>query len=338
MKKRGLIASCLVAITLLAGCGNNNNVKDESKKDTQSKSNYPVTIHNYTKAEGATTYKKKDQVFKKAPKRIVATTRPVAELLLHLGLKNKIVGVGGSFGAPDKSVEKDYASLKILSKSYIGKEVALGANPDIIIGRGGLFDNADWGVGTVDKLNDMGINTYILNSSIPGGTYNSIYEDIDNLGKIFNVQDKAKEFSDTLKARQKKITSKLSKIKETQTFAYLHMSDPKDVSVYSAYNETFFNNAFNMIKLKNIFENEKGNVSVETLVKANPDVLIVLNWENDADKVKKALLANPKLSSMKAIKNKQVYAVDYNYLFGYSYDTIDGIEQLAKEMHPNLFK
>ncbi|MED4965423.1 ABC transporter, partial [Heyndrickxia coagulans] len=71
-------------------------------------------------------------------------------------------------------VEKDYASLKILSNSYVGKEAALGTNPELIVSRGGLFDNADWGVGTVDSLNDMGIHTYILESSIPGGTYDSI--------------------------------------------------------------------------------------------------------------------------------------------------------------------
>lgn len=334
--KKGILAGCLIALLVLAGCGNRETTGSE--KNMKSKSNYPLTIHNYTKAEGGTTYKKKDQVFKEAPKRVMVTTRTAAELLLHLGLKDKIVGVGGNFGAPDKSVEKDYASLKILSNSYVGKEAALGTNPDLIVSRGGLFDNADWGVGTVDSLNDMGIHTYILESSIPGGTYDSIYKDIDNLGKIFNVQEKAKLFSNQLKARQKKITSELSGIQETKTFAYLHMSDPKEIKIYSAYNETFFNNAFGMLKLKNIFQNVRGTVSVEQLVKANPDVLIVLNWENNADKVKKALYENPKLSSMKAIKNKQVYAMDYNELFGYSYNTLGGIEQLAKEMYPDQFK
>lgn len=52
------------------------------------------------------------------------------------------------------------------------------------------------------------------------------------------------------------------------------MSDPKEINIYSAYNETFFNNAFGMLKLKNIFQNVRGTVSVEQLVKANPDVLI----------------------------------------------------------------
>lgn len=336
-KKKILVACALTAAMLLAACGNSG--ANGSDKDTEaSKSHYPLTIHNYTKAEGGTEWKKKDQVYKKEPKRVMATTRTVAELLLHLGLKDRIVGVGGNFGAPDKSLEKDYASLKKLGNSYVGKETAIGTNPDIIVSRGDLYDNADWGVGTVDSLNSMGVDTYVLRSSIPGGTYDSIYEDIDHLGKIFNVQDKAQAFADKLKAKQRKITSELSKIKKDRTFAYLHMSDPKEVYVYSAYDETFFNNAFKMVKLDNVFQDKKGDVSVETLVKANPDVLIVLDWENDGDKMKQALYSNPKLSSMTAIKNKQVYTVDYNYLFSYSYNTLDGLEQLAKEMYPDLYK
>ncbi|MCO7175386.1 ABC transporter substrate-binding protein [Sporolactobacillus kofuensis] len=337
MKKTKLLAGCLTALLLLAGCGNSaTNGSDKNAKS--SKSHYPLTIQNYTKAEGGTKWKKKDEVYQKEPKRVMATTRTVAELLLHLGLKDKIVGVGGNFGTADQSVAKGYASLKKLSNSYVGKEAAIGTNPDIIVSRGDLFDNADWGVGTVDALNTMGVGTYVLESSIPGGTYDSIYQDIDHLGKIFNVQDKAKTFADKLKTRQKKITAQLSKIKKTQTFAYLHMSDPKEVYVYPAYDQTFFNNAFKMVKLTNVFQNEKGNVSVETLVKTNPDVLIVLDWQNDGAKMKKALYSNPKLSSMKAIKNKQVYTMDYNYLFSYSYNTLDGLEQLAKEMHPELYK
>lgn len=338
MKIKSLLTCCLAAILLLAGCGASSATDESNKTADSSKSAYPLTIHNYTKAEGGTEWKKKDQVFEKEPQRVMVTTRTVAELLLHLGLKDRIVGVGGNFGAPDSSVEKEYDSLKKLSDTYVGKEAAVGTNPDIIVSRGGLFDNADWGVGTVDSLNTMGIGTYVLESSIPGGTYDSIYKDIDNLGKIFNVQDKAKAFSDQLKAHQKEITSRLSKIKENRTFAYLHMSDPKDVYIYPAYDETFFNNAFKMVKLTNVFQNEKGDVSVETLVKTDPDVLIVLEWQGGGEKMKKALYENPKLSSMKAIKNKQVYTMDYNYLFSYSYNTLDGLDELAEEMYPDLYK
>lgn len=329
MKKKVWLGLSLTFLLTFTACGGINtstvtstssdsaSAQNQTQNQKAASSQYPVTITNYSKAEGGTVWEEKEQVFDQAPERIMANTRPAAELLLHLGLGDKIVGVGANFGAPDPSVEEEYNKLNILSDGYVGKEVTLGTDPDLVVGRGGLFENADWGVGTVDVLNEMGIKTYVLESSITGGTYESIYRDIENLGQIFHVQDKANEFMNELRGRQETISSKLASITDEKTFAYLHMSDPKEVSVYAAHDETFFSDAFHMVKLDNIFKNETGEVSVETLIGANPDVLIVPDWKtydgSDANALKEALYANPKLSSMKAIKNKQIYAVDYNY-------------------------
>ncbi|MFL0554537.1 MULTISPECIES: ABC transporter substrate-binding protein [Paenibacillus] len=364
MKKRVWFALSLTLLLALTACGGGNTstgststssgsasaqnqtenqAQNQAQNQEAAATQYPLTIVNYTKAEGGTEWKEKEQVFDKAPERIMANTRPTAEFLLHLGLGDKIVGVGANFGAPDPAVEEEYNKLNILSDGYVGKEVTLGTDPDLVFGRGGLFENADWGVGTVDVLNDMGINTYVLESSITGGTYESVYKDIENLGKIFNVQDKANAFIQELKARQEVISTKLAGITEEKTFALLFMSDPNEVSVYAAHAESFFNDAFHMVKLENVFENNSSDeVSVESLIGADPDVLIVPDWRtydgSDPNTLKEALYNNPKLSNMKAIKNKQIYAVDYNYMFGYGYNTIDGMEQLAKEMYPDLFK
>ncbi|WP_066190187.1 MULTISPECIES: ABC transporter substrate-binding protein [Gracilibacillus] len=340
MKKYLYICMVVTMISLLAACGNETESNATAEEGTAEE--YPVTITNYTKAEGGAEWEEKDQEFDQAPERIMANTRPAAELLLHLDLKDKIAGVGASFGAPDSTVETDYNDLNILSDSYVGKEVALGTDPDLIFGRGGLFTNDEWGVGTVDSLNEMDVNTYVLESSIPGATYESIYKDIEQVGAIFNVQDKAEAFISQLKEQEQAIIDNLSSIEENKTFVYLHMTDPNEVSVYASGEESFFNDVFSKVKLTNAFEGETGEVSLETLIETDPDVLIIPTWiDNDpenAEKVKEGLYSNPKLSSMKAIQNEQVYAVDYNYMFGYSYNALDGMEILAKEMYPELFE
>lgn len=339
MKKYLFLLIAFTFTLLLAACGSDTK-GDAAEEETAG--DYPVTISNYSLPEGGSTWEEKDQVFEQAPERVMATTRPAAELLLHLGLKDKIAGVGASFGAPDPTVEEDYNDLNILSDSYVGKEVALGTDPDLVFGRGSLFANDDWGVGTVDSLNEMDVNTYVLESSIEGATYDSIYKDIENAGKIFNVQDEAEAFSSQLKEQEQSIIDKLSSIEENKTFVYLHMTDPNEVSVYAAGGENFFNDVFSKIKLTNAFEGETGEVSIETLIETDPDVLIIPTWIDDdsenIEEIKEGLYNNPKLSSMKAIQNEQVYAVDYNYMFGYSYNALDGMEILAEEMYPELFK
>lgn len=332
--KKALIFS-LLSLTILTGC----TPKAEEKVEQEQSAGYPVTVSNFTKAEGAESWQEKDQTFDQAPEKVLANTRPAAELLLHLGLKDKIAGVGAVFGAPDKSVEKEFDELNQLSTDYIGKEMALSVDPDLVYGRGGLFDNQDWGVGTVDSLNDMGIKTFVLNSSVTGGTFASVYDDIDNLGKVFNVKDKADSFKEELQDRQATVDEKLAQIKEDQTFAYIHTTDPQELYVYPAHNETFFNDIFSMVKLDNVFKDEQGEVSIEKLIETDPDVLIVADWESYQNGISgqtmiDAILNNQKLSSMKAVKNKQVYAMDYNYMFGYGYQALDGVGKLVDEMYP----
>jgi len=307
---------------------------------------YPLVVKNYTKVEGGTEWSAKEITFDKAPERIVATTRTAAEFLIHLGLGDKIVGVGGVFGEPDTLVETEFNKLKNLGKSYIGKEVAMSVNPDFIFGRGGLFDNADWGVGTVDALNEMGIKTYVMESSITGGTFESIYKDIEMIGKIFNVSKGADKFASELRARQDAVEKTLSTINQDKSFGYIHDGKAESFYIFSAYGETFFNDMFKMLKLKNVFENVQGDISIESLIEANPDVLVTLHWDTEGEDATQkdenptinGVLTNPKLESMKAIKDNQVFVANYNHLFAYSYQSLDGLEKLAKELYPELYK
>jgi len=332
-KTVGLIVGLAMATFAMSACG----TSEKTTSSSEASQGYPVTIDNYTRAEGGTDWTKKAETFDEKPTRVVANTRPAAELLLHLGLKDQIAGVGATFGAADTSVEKEFNELKDLGNSYIGKETALSVDPDLIYGRGGLFDNQDWGVGTVDSLNDMGVKTYVLESSITGATFDSVYQDIKNTGKIFDKEAEAKTFAAEIKTREDAVKESV-KDQKVQTFAYLHMSDPTQVVVYSAHDEPFFNDLFKMVKLDNVFKDQTGDVSEETLIETDPDVLIVGDWSTIKDSVSgqqviDALYKNPKLASMQAIKNKKVYAVDYNYLFGYGYQSLTGIEELVKQMN-----
>ena len=336
MKKTlGFLVAATALVFALGGCGNQ---KADTQSTQASGSHYPLTIQNYTKAEGATEWKEKDQVFDKAPERILANTRPAAEFLLHLGLKDKIVGVGAVFGMDDPEVKADFDKLNHLSDDYIGKELALSVNPDLIFGRGGLFDNAEWGTGTVDSINEMGISTYVQATSTQDATFQSVYEDIDNIGQIFDVQPAADKFKQELQTREQHLKDRVKEQGKKQTFALMFMTDPNELSVYPAYGESFFNSIFDMIGMDNVLRDMQGDVSVETLIDTDPDVLIVPDWTTTTPGTKKndmvdAIMKNEKLSSMKAVKNKQVYSVDYNYMFGYGYQALTGMELLMDEMY-----
>ena len=102
------------------------------------------TIRFGNSSTGDASWPETTQTFKQAPKKVVANTRPMAELLLHLGLEKSIAGVGAVFGEKDTSVEKEFDKLKDLGNNYITQETALSVNPDFVFGRGGLFEKSEW--------------------------------------------------------------------------------------------------------------------------------------------------------------------------------------------------
>ncbi|MGM0125360.1 iron complex transport system substrate-binding protein [Enterococcus sp. AZ194] len=334
MKKWATVLITITALALFTGCGS----KSEPTKSTEKEEGYPVTIQNFTKAEGGTEWRVKEQVFEKAPERVLANTQPAAELLLHLGLQDRIVGVGAVFGMSDEEVSQEFSKLNHLSDGYLSKEAALSVDPDLIYGRGGLFENEEWGNGTVDSINEMGIATFVQETSTDKATFESVYHDIDHLSELFDVQSAGENFKEELKGRESALKKQVTEVGKEQTFALLFMSDPSDLSIYSASGESFFNSMMKMVKLDNALGDIQGDASLETLIQRDPDVLIVPDWSTYKEGAKKdemvqAVLSNEKISSLKAVKNKQVYSVDYNYMFGYGYQSLTGMEQLAEELY-----
>ncbi|MFZ2232253.1 MAG: ABC transporter, partial [Lactococcus raffinolactis] len=174
MKKMITAAVLWLSALTLAACGQKAAEKSTTSSSQSDQTTYPLRIKNYKKSVGSDskadpTWPESTQTFTHAPKKVLANTRPMAELLLHLGLEKSIAGVGAVFGEKDESVADEFDKLKSLGDNYIPQETALSVNPDMVFGRGGLFEKSEWGVGTVESLNEMNIPTYIMKTSIKGG-------------------------------------------------------------------------------------------------------------------------------------------------------------------------
>lgn len=298
---------------------------------------YPLTVENFTAVDN--TREAARQEFKKAPERVVANNQSTAELLIHLGLTDKIAGVAALYGEIPSDIAEEFKKIPVLSEGYVGKELVLGANPDLVIGRGQLFADADWGVGTVKDLNALGINTYLLNSSLSGATLDSLYKDITEIGNIFDEKKAADAFIAQLKTRQEALKTGIAGSDKIYKYAYVFDVTDGSASVYSGNTDTFQNDALNLIHLDNAFKDVTGEVNLEKLISANPDILLISAYAGgpDTEKMVKELYNIPSLSSISAIKKKQIYIIDYNQFWGYSYQIFDGLEALAAKVYPDKF-
>lgn len=337
-KKQIMGISLLTLITTgVAGCASNSPSDNTKKESTADLAAYPVTVSNHSIHDGV--WSAKEQVFQTTPSRVFANNQSTAELLIRLGLTDSMVGVAALYGETKEDIAEEFAKIPVLNEKYVGKEVTLGANPDLVMGRGDLFADSEWGVGTVDELNSLGVHTYIFNTSKRGATLNDLFKDIEEVGNIFNVPENATTFADSLHTRIDQLSKKLSGVEKTLTYGSVSYSDG-NIAAYAGTSDTFQNDALNLIKLDNAFKDATGEITLEQLISTNPDILLISRYAGgpNPEESIESIYKMPSLQSLSAVKNHQIYIIDFSQFWGYSYQILDGVETLASQLYPDLMK
>lgn len=352
MKKKLL---SLLVVTILgvsfAGCAQNDsssttesNIAESDITETESESTvsesqsgtvYPLTINNYSIEDDGAVWAEKEQVFESAPERIVCNMQGSAEVLIRLGLGDRIVGVAGVFGDVDSDIKEEFYKIPMLSEDYAGQEVILGANPDFVIGRGDLFVDADYGSGTVDFLNDSGIRTYIMNTGKEGAVFDDFFTDIDELGQIFDVQEAADALIEQYQKQIDDLTNNPAWNGKEKTIAEIASVEDGNFVVSSGKGEYFQNDALQLVGLNNIFKDAPAyEVSNEELIESNPDVLLLFKYNGgpDTDVMVEELYQNETLQDVTAIKEKQIYVADFNAFYGTGGGIFNAVSNLAQNV------
>ena len=135
----------------------------------------------------------------------------MTELLIKLGLKDKIVGVFDNDNALKGDIADEIASLNSLGdKKSVSKETILATEPDLILGKGPLMFTES-SIGTVQSYQELGIPVYTeLASASFDQSLDNIVEDVRNIGEIFNVQETAYAYADELQERIDALMDKVS--------------------------------------------------------------------------------------------------------------------------------
>lgn len=341
-----LIASLTLAV-LLVGCGNSQQAVStdtttqtvettETAGVTEEESLYPLTMEVYD-SEGNIQV----QTFQEAPKAVITNNQSSLELLLELGLEESIIGTIALDNPMPEHLQAAFEKVQVIteSKTEPAKEVIAGMNPDLVIGRTATFTEDRYG--TVTGLNDMGINVYtqLASRMKVEQSLDSILQDVRNVGQIFNIEEKANEFADSLQQRLDTVKEKTSTLNQ-EPLKVMIMTAYKDgtYTVFGA-NSSLQNEMLEIVGGVNI--NEKGGQqSLENLLELNPDVIIYTfnnkNAETDAVAVE-SLLTNETLQDVTAIKENKIIEVSYTELMGYGHRSVDCIETLASGLYPELF-
>src|SRR5699024_721394 len=107
-----------------------------------------------------------------------------------------------------------YMQVPIIAEQYPTKEQIINAEPDFLYGGWASAFN-EKNIATQEELLALDINTYLQTSStMVGPKLEDIYSDIQNIAKIFRVEEKGEALITKMNADIDEIVSKLPQIQE----------------------------------------------------------------------------------------------------------------------------
>ena len=298
-------------------------------------SHYPIEIvtYNYEGEEVIT-------VYEKAPERVLAVYQGSIETMIALGLEERVIA---SYGLDNEVKEewKDGLSKMNYSETSFAPdlETVVTMQPDLILSWGSLFGERT--LGDVPYWHERGTNTYINTNTRRGGArlLEHEYTDILNIGKIFDVEDRAEAIVNTMKADVELARAAVANESEVPTVAVIRISE----SSIRNYGMELGGDIVKSLGL-NVMTSVENTLGKEDLILADPDIIFIEYMprpDRGGDELRVAALAlvldDPSLASLSAVNNNRVYAIMLGDIYAPAVRTGDGIRTIAEGVFPSIF-
>ncbi|MEV8340094.1 ABC transporter substrate-binding protein [Streptomyces niveus] len=319
--RRRLVAlgTAVTATVALAGCG--------------------ADVRSASKGTGEVTVKRcGEPVPYTVPERAVAYEGGSADKLFSLGLTDHVLGYVMPPANPPVSESpwaEQYAEVPMLSDDLLNKELIVSKKADFVV--------AGWNSGFSDQrgitpeiLDKLGVQSFMHTESCynyPGfpqktAPFEGLYTDLERLGAIFRVEDKAAEVVAGLKKRVAAVRASVPPGEAPPVFLYDSGTDQP----FTAGSQVPPNDIIEIAGGRNIFDglDERWTqVNWEAVTEAAPEVIIILDYgDQPAQKKIDFLKKSPRTSKLPAVRNNRFFILNYNE--GISGPrNIDGLEKFA---------
>ncbi len=329
------VAALLAVSGLLAACSSST-----SAGTTSSSKPYPVTV---TSCGVPVTYQSE-------PKRAVANDINTTEDMLSLGLESRMVGTFGAVGdgpvdAPAIPPEFQAGFKKVRDvdpDDYFTLEQLVALKPDFLF--------AGWNYGlqvgtnlTPTYLAKFGIKTLVLTESCAhvqpktnSVSINETYQDLRNLGEIFNVRARAQKVIAGMQAEVAAARAKIAGLKPVTVFDY----DSGEAAPFTGPGLAMPNALISLGGGTNVFASLKQSwtsVSWEQVVAAKPQCIIINDYGTPTVAQKEKFLETFSASkNLPAVKNRCFLPLSYDEVTP-SPRNAEAVMAIARWLHPSAF-
>lgn len=327
-------AISLLTVLALTGCGASEVIEPEAHAvGGEGRTNYPLVLENCGH----------EVTVESAPQRTVSLDQNSTEILLSLGLEDRLVGTASWTDPVLDSLSRANESVPRLADDAPTYEVLLGADPDFVTASFGRHFN-ETGVVTRDRLEETDIGSYLSPTdcdngvSVNGGstrttplTTDALYQEIRELAEIFDVQDRGESLIAELEDRASAATEGVDFDGRTVMFWFADTKTP-----YVAGGLGSASLLAKATGMENVFTDTADDwpaVGWETVVDADPDILVLGDLQRDRfpgdrldDKIA-FLEEDPLTRTLEAVERERFIAL-HGAEMNPSIRFVDGLEKI----------
>ncbi len=253
------------------------------------------------------------------PRRIISLAPSVTEVLYLLRADDRLMGVTTHCDWPE-DVKRKPKIGSLLTPNY---ETILAARPDLIIASTAGNDRA-----AVYRLTDLGLPVFVTAPRSVEG----IWETTLTIGRITDCSDRAEQLVAEMRARLDEVRRRVSGLPPVRAF-FITWFEP----LLAPGRRTFENDVLglaNVVSVSAASEEYYPRYSLEQVLSQDPDVILTAAYPGNP---LPDLERTAGWKDLDAVKQHRVYILS-DVLQHPSPRFVDGVEELARKLHPERFR
>ncbi len=258
------------------------------------------------------------------PQRIVSLAPSNTEILFAIGAGSQVVGRDEFSDYPAEA-----ASIENIGGSFgeYNAEAILALEPDLVLAA--EINTPE----LVNQLEGLGLTVYYLKNPT---TLEEMYDNLQVVGQL--TGNDATELVDALKARVTAVDEKIAPLSSRiPVFYEIDATDPSKPWTYGpgTFGSLLIERAGGY-NIGDIATDPFPQISIEQVVAANPSIIILGDsmWGVTPESV----IGRAGWETIPAVVSDKIYPFDDNLISRPGPRLVDGLEQLAKLLYPELFK
>jgi len=188
----------------------------------------------------------------------------------------------------------------------------------------------------IADLDKAGLPVYVLPNP---KTFDDLYTNLQTAGKLTGHEKEAGALVDSLKARVQAVVSKVA-LASAHPIVYYELDATDPNAPYTSGPDTFVDLLIRTAGGENFGGDLKGDwvqISVEQILARQPD-MVVLGDNTYGGVTPEQVKARAGWETLNAVKQDKIFAFDDNTVSRPGPRLVDGLEAMARLLHPDLFK